>query len=93
MKLSATVRITDHTGGALLLDVKAGKFLSVDPVGALIIGFLRDGLDIASIATRLSKTFPDVAEDTLRSDLTAFIATLAEFNVVLLGASGKATRE
>lgn len=92
--LSPSLRVQEHRDGALLLDLQEGKFFSVDPVGKLIVGWLRECSDHASLCDRLKQTFPDIDTERLESDLTEFLASLEELNMLAISAAhGRRTTE
>lgn len=84
MQLSDTVRIAEHQDGAVLLDLGRGKFFSVDPVGMLIVSWLKEPIEMGTVIERLVNHFPDIPEGVLQRDLGSFLEELARLNVVVV---------
>lgn len=85
--MEGTLEIQDHvrcmidTDGAVLLDLKAGKYYSLNSIGARIWGKLQEGLSLSQILDHLAKTYP-VEPERLQGDLSAFVRGLEEKGLV-----------
>ena len=77
----STARIRAHVhsvidpDGAELLDVKRGKYFSLNGVGADIWNGLQTGLGVAEIEARLAAEY-GISEEQARGDVTAFMERL-----------------
>lgn len=85
IRLSAEIRVTEHQDGALLLDIRGGKFFSVDPVGSLIVRWLQQGADAKQLLEHLRTTFPEETGERLNRDLEEFLNHLTRMHLVSTG--------
>jgi len=90
MRLSNTVRVTEHDCGALILDLGQGKFFSVDPVGKLIVRWLQEDIEAGTLLKLLTNTFPEKSEEDLSRDLNGFLQMLTFKCLLATTESGQA---
>jgi hypothetical protein len=81
---ASSVRATNSSDGAVLLDIEQGICFSLNPVGAKIWALIKERKSTGDIIASLVKDF-DVPEDQIRSDVAEF-ATLLKQNGLLLSA-------
>jgi hypothetical protein len=85
----SAVRIREHVrsvidqDGAVLLDLKHGKYFGLSPVGAEIWLKLETGLTLPEIEAHLCRTY-DAPAETLRRDLTVFVEHLRQAQLIEL---------
>jgi hypothetical protein len=79
--ISGAIRSASTPDGAVLLDVRQGRILSLNSMGSRVFEMLRGGLDENQIAGEISKDF-GVDADYARTDVLDFIRTLQEHNVI-----------
>jgi hypothetical protein len=77
LQIQSHVRSMIDTDGAVLLDLKRGKYYSLNVVGAQIWTKAQEGRTLPEILNHLQETF-DAPIERLQNDLTAFIDGLAE---------------
>jgi hypothetical protein len=83
-------RIQDHVhavmdpDGAVLLDVKRGKYFSLNGVASDIWGAMQEGLSAPEIETLLQRTY-GVPAERARGDVAAFMARLEREQLVHAG--------
>ena len=75
--ISLSTRLTKSVDGGILLDVQQGAMFSLNPVGTRIIELLTEPQDSLSLTARISLEF-GIPEETIRSDVEEFLATLAK---------------
>jgi hypothetical protein len=61
--------------GAVVLDIRQGKYFSLNGIGADIWRYLEAGEALTEIELRLARTY-DAPEETLRRDLAEFVEQL-----------------
>jgi hypothetical protein len=89
--MSASIRIHDHVrsvidpDGAVLLDLKQGKYYSLNGIGAEIWRNLEAGLSAPEIEDRLASLY-DAPAEVLRGDVVDFIGDLQRKRLVDAGA-------
>jgi coenzyme PQQ synthesis protein D (PqqD) len=77
------VRIEPHVrslmdgDGAVLLDLKAGRYYSLNGVGARIWSKAEKGMTLSQILDDLQKTY-QIPVEKLAADLTAFVSAMEE---------------
>jgi hypothetical protein len=71
------VRSMIEGDGAVLLDLKAGRYYSLNGVGAKIWSRAEKGMTLSQIIEDLQATY-QVPEDRLTADLAAFVRTMEE---------------
>lgn len=81
LTVQSHVRSMIDTDGAVLLDLKAGKYYSLNTVGARIWSDIEKGLSVPEILRHLEETFPGPAER-LQTDLTAFVQGLKDKELI-----------
>lgn len=81
---SPSVRESNGSDGAVLLDVQQGICFSLNPVGAKIWALIKERKSTDDIIASLVKDF-DAPEEQIRSDVAEF-ATLLKQNGLLLSA-------
>jgi hypothetical protein len=74
-KLSEELRISYHKDGAVVLDIRSGKLLSANTVGARILRLLQEGSDRDEIVGRISQEFAEPAER-VQGDVEQFLGRL-----------------
>lgn len=81
--IDGPVRIEPHVrsmidgDGAVLLDLKAGRYYSLNGVGARIWSRAEKGMTLAQILEDLQQTY-QVPSEKLAADLTAFVRAMEE---------------
>jgi hypothetical protein len=76
-RIAAHARGSATREGLALLDVKGGKVVTANVIGARIWTLVDEGCDLAAILTAISdETGAD--EDEIRRDVTDFLASLVE---------------
>jgi hypothetical protein len=83
MQLSTNVRVTVHQDGALVLDLRDGRFLSVNGVGSAIVEWLRNSTTTGQVLQHLREQFPTVDAEVIRADLDQFLGSLIRLGVLL----------
>jgi hypothetical protein len=79
--ISDAVRSTRTEDGCVLLDIRQGRILGLNPVGSNIFELLQRGFDQSQIADTISKEF-GVDIQTVRADVQAFVETLRGHNIL-----------
>lgn len=85
--MSTAVRIPNHIrasidpDGAVLFDLKAGKYFSLNRIGAEMWRCLEAGLDIADVHAQLKRVC-DVDDERLRRDIADFIDQLDKMRII-----------
>lgn len=77
IKIEAHVRSMTDGGRAVLLDLKAGRYYSLNDVGAKIWSRAEKGMTLSQILVDLQHTY-EVPAEKLAADLTAFVRTMEE---------------
>jgi hypothetical protein len=77
LTISRSARLSKSPDGGVLLDVDRGGIFSLNSVGTRIVELLQQGKDAMSIAEAVRREFR-VSEDTAKKDVTDFLATLGE---------------
>lgn len=77
VKVPSHVRSMIGADGAVLLDLKAGKYYSLNPVGATIWSKAEEGLSRSEILTHLQATY-SVGVDKLQRELDTFVDGLTQ---------------
>lgn len=75
------IRSMIDTDGAVLLDLKAGKYYSLNSLGTRIWSKLEEGCSVPEILEHLDESFSTPSER-LRTDLTAFVQGLKDKELV-----------
>lgn len=83
-RIAAHVKSVVDADGAVLLDLKKGKYFSLNGIAAEIWGGIEAGLDHAAIEAHLARSY-DAAPERLRADLESFMASLAREELVHAG--------
>lgn len=81
---SPSVRESNGSDGAVLLDIQQGICFSLNPVGAKIWAFIKERKSTDDIIASLVKDF-DVPEEQIRSDVADFAALLKQNGLLLTG--------
>jgi hypothetical protein len=68
--------------GAVLLDLKRGKYFAMNGVAAEIWSGLEAGRTVPQIEADLLRTYDGVPPETIRADVAAFVAQLARESLV-----------
>jgi hypothetical protein len=79
--ISDAIRSTRTEDGCVLLDIRQGLILGLNPVGSNIFELLQRGFDQPRIADIISKQF-GVDLQTVRTDVLAFVETLQAHNIL-----------
>src|SRR5690348_11415400 len=79
---SSSVRETNNSDGAVLLDIQQGICFSLNPVGAKIWALIKQRKSTDDIVASLVKDF-DVPEEQIRSDIREFAALLKQNGLLL----------
>jgi hypothetical protein len=80
-RISDAIRSTSTQDGAVLLDIRHGRILSLNPMGSRVFEMMRGGLDQDEIAGEITKDF-EVDADSVRTDVLDFIRALREHKVL-----------
>ena len=86
-QLSDAVRTTLSEDGGIVLDIRRGQMLRVNPTGALILELLQAGKSESQIANEIERRY-GIGEATARSDVREFLELLEHQQ--LLAAPGAA---
>jgi hypothetical protein len=68
--------------GAVLLDLRRGKYFAMNGVAAEIWSGLEAGRSVPEIEAHLVRTYDGVPPETIRADVAAFVARLARESLV-----------
>jgi len=85
--MAPTTRIRAHVqsvvdpDGAVLLDLKKGKYFSLNGIAADIWGGIEAGLTLPQIEARLAASY-DAPAGRLRADVDSFVAQLARAELI-----------
>ena len=88
---SPSVRESNGSDGAVLLDIQQGICFSLNPVGAKIWAFIKERKSTDDIIATLIKDF-DVPEEQIRSDVAEFAALLKQNGLLLSAGKPSAKR-
>jgi hypothetical protein len=88
---SPSVRETNGSDGAVLLDIQQGICFSLNPVGAKIWALMKERKSTDDIIASLTKDF-DAPEEQIRSDVVDFAALLKENGLLLSAKQSSAKR-
>lgn len=80
--IAKTVRWVPTPEGAILLDVRRGKYFSLNKLGLAIWQELAAGRDVADILRSLNTKFTDAEPHTLTRDLTTYLEALLRTRVL-----------
>jgi hypothetical protein len=80
-KIAKSVRWTGTADGAILLDVRRGKYFSLNTIGVAIWRDIVAGRDVTDILRSLSNKYPH-PEHTLARDLSTYLDALLETRVI-----------
>jgi hypothetical protein len=83
-RISAHVRSVIDDDGAVVLDLKHGRYFSLNGVGAEVWRQLEAGATIANIEAGLRRDY-DTEADGLRRDLAAFLERLTRAELIDAG--------
>ena len=88
---SSSVRETNNSDGAVLLDIQQGICFSLNPVGAKVWALIKQRKSTGDIIASLVKEF-DVPEEQIRSDVAEFAALLKQNGLLLSAGKPSAKR-
>lgn len=77
VQIPSHVRSMVGADGAVLLDLKAGKYYSLNPVGATIWTKAEEGLTLPEILAHLDEKYP-VGVERLQREITTFVEGLTK---------------
>lgn len=80
-RISGAIRGTSTQDGAVLLDIRHGRILSLNPMGSRVFEMMRGGLDQDQIAGEITKDF-GLDPDSARTDVLDFIRALREHKIL-----------
>lgn len=80
-RLSDEVRSTRTEDGGIILDIRSGRMLQVNPVGAQIIELLRQRTALAELARSIAQMYA-ISEETARTDVQEFLQTLETYGLL-----------
>lgn len=89
--MHAKIHIPDHVralideDGAVLLDLKEGKYFSLNRIGAEIWDRIAAGVDVPEIETELSSAY-GVPRAAVHEDVRTFITRLEQERLIRVGA-------
>ena len=81
MRVPSHVRAVADGDGAVILDIKAGKYFGVNAVGSLIWRCIENGHDLDSICEELRAACA-TSPASLRSDVESFVSELTARELV-----------
>lgn len=81
LTISHTIRRTQTTDGAVLLDIERGQMFCLNPVGSQILELLDAGNDERQIAEQMSAAY-GVDLDMVRTDVGDFIESLSRHRML-----------
>ena len=84
LRIPSYVRSVIDAEGAVLLDIRGGRYFSLNGVAAEIWRQLEAGLTLRDIETHLCGLY-DASSETLRCDLAAFVERLASAKLIDAG--------
>jgi hypothetical protein len=74
IRFSKDLRSVTDSDGAILLDIKSGRFFRLNQLGSRILSLLEGGSDLPQILDRLQEVSRD--GETLLADVEAFLQAL-----------------
>jgi hypothetical protein len=75
LKLHNELRISEHSDGAVILDVQRGQVFSANAMGARILVFLQENKNLDQIADQISKEFR-APRELVCADVQKFVDSL-----------------
>lgn len=82
LQLRSHVRSIIDDGGALLLDLRAGRYFSLNGLGAEICRAAEQGSTLDDIRTDLQTRFSHTPPERVAADLEVFVRTMTEKGLV-----------
>lgn len=80
-EVSSGVRTTRNEDGGIVLDIDHGQMFRLNPVGALILDFLREGRSNAEIAQEVADQY-NISLEVAWADMSEFLKSLEESKLV-----------
>jgi len=80
-RISDAIRSTSNQDGSILLDLRRGQILGLNPVGSTIFEMIKRGLNQEEIANTISTDF-GIGLDEVRPDVIQFIETLRQHGIL-----------
>jgi len=87
-RLSEEIRSTLSADGGIILDIRHGRMLRVNPSGAQILELLRAGMADNEIVAKLVRMY-GIDADRASSDFREFLASLQEHHLLQARESGE----
>ena len=81
MKISEHVRTTTTRDGAVLMNIKGGSMLTLNPTGSIIWERLSEGLTTAQIAAQLASEF-GISQGKASADVNEFLEQLEAHHLI-----------
>jgi hypothetical protein len=75
------LRTVDTADGSIVLDVETGKMFRLNPIGAQILGLLRQDIPIPRVAEVISREY-NVEVEAVRADVLHFFTALTNCGLV-----------
>lgn len=82
-RLSDQVRSTRTEDGGIVLDIRTGRMLQVNPVGAQILELLRQETSLAEIASSIARMYA-ISEEIAQTHVQEFLQTLETHHLLCL---------
>ena len=79
--LSQTARSTHGQDGAVVLEIQRGRMYSVNRLGSRVLELLKSAKTESEIADVITREF-EVSRERVETDLRAFVATLAQHELI-----------
>src|SRR5258708_25780552 len=86
MRVSENVRTTANKDGAVLMDIKGGHMVTLNPIGSIIWQQLSDGRSPEQIATHLASEF-GISREQASADVNEFLEQLGAQHLIESGES------
>jgi hypothetical protein len=83
MKISEHVRTTITQDGAVLMNIKRGSMLTLNPIGSIVWQRLNDGRTPAQIAVQLASEF-GISQEQACADVNEFVEQLRAHQLIEL---------
>lgn len=80
-EVSTAVRHTHNKDGGIVLDIDRGQMFRLNPVGALILESLAQGVKESEIALEISRQY-NISEEIALNDVSEFLQTLRQHKLI-----------
>lgn len=82
LSLAPDLRVSTHSDGAVILDIREGQVFSTNKVGARILAFIGESTTLKEIADRITTEF-GAPQERVQTDLSDFVDSLIRRGLVL----------